>query len=668
MASNTALPRDENPYFAPETSRLAPDLAASTSATGTQRRVHGPGPTTPSGEQPPILSRPRPNTRNNARAVNRQQSSIGLRRIRTRPSQGTLRPAANGGQKANEKRPAQGRQGTDEAADRRRRSTSEPQRPSWLFEQDAGDRDSQHLAPVPEASESATAGRRGSFFAAGRRGSWLRRLPTRQQQQQQQPQETAQQDTEYDSRIVDFLDVVDPEVSTLTSITNLQNSLFIPSLGRFVNRRPTYDISWAQEPTTGGYQDSLQNIPEGSQPQSDGAQRPSAGRAYSITSNVEDTHYAVLPHGASLEGWSKEDVDRLNDHVRHMMHSRRSKFKRSMKGFGRYVSRPLGFLVTLYATLITLFGLAWVLFLIGWIYVGEKQLYVINVIDYILVALFAIVGDGLAPFRVVDTYHMIYIAHYREFSSALQKKKPRKKNQTYLITMLTIVSDRLSWKLRKKLLLPKLRDHNDLPTEAVLPDLEAAHDTASIRSLEPDEEFSVLSPQQQEKLTHHQTKYAKSHTFYRPHETETHFAFPLKLLVVITSLLDLHSCLQISLGACTWGIPYKQRPAALTTVILCCSITVNATAGLLIWIGDRRTRKKDVIERMSRQELTEEAMNKVKKEKEEAEKEEAKKEDHEEGRKSLSLPRLSLDKVAGSFGKKGESSAQRNHDILTEEP
>lgn len=114
-----------------------------------------------------------------------------------------------------------------------------------------------------------------------------------------------------------------------------------------------------------------------------------------------------------LEGWSEEDKAELNDHVRHMMHSRRSKFKRSMKGFGKYMSRPLGFLVTLYATLITLFGLAWVLFLIGWIYVGDRQHYIINVIDNVLVALFAIVGDGLAPFRLVDTYHMGFIAHYR---------------------------------------------------------------------------------------------------------------------------------------------------------------------------------------------------------------------------------------------------------------
>lgn len=42
----------------------------------------------------------------------------------------------------------------------------------------------------------------------------------------------------------------------------------------------------------------------------------------------------------------------------------------------------------------------------GWINVGGRQLYIINVIDNVLVALFAVMGDGLAPFRAVDTYHM----------------------------------------------------------------------------------------------------------------------------------------------------------------------------------------------------------------------------------------------------------------------
>lgn len=333
-----------------------------------------------------------------------------------------MRPVANDWQRIDEQAGREDRRGGNESrgADGRRRSTSEPQRPTWVNEPSSADGVPQHLAAVPEASES-NSNRRGNFLGAVRRGSWLSRFPSRQQQPQQEQQDPhaqhiADQQREYDSRIVDLLDVVDPEVSTLTSMTNLQNSLFIPSLGRFVNRRPTYDISWAppNANASGAQPGSLEDINEEPRRRRDGDRPSTGGRAHSITSNVESTHYAVLPHGASLEGWSKEDVDRLNDHVRHMLHSRRSKFKRSLKGFGRYVSRPLGFLVTLYGTLITLFGLAWVLFLIGWIYVGEKQLYIINIIDYTLVALFAIVGDGLAPFRAVDTYHMIYIAHYRK--------------------------------------------------------------------------------------------------------------------------------------------------------------------------------------------------------------------------------------------------------------
>ena len=189
----------------------------------------------------------------------------------------------------------------------------------------------------------------------------------------------------------------------------------MPSLGRFVNRRPTYDLSFVER-IPGAFPEVPEE--EGPEPTEADVSRPpsAAGRAYSITSEITPSHYAVLPSGASLEGWTQEEVDQLNDYVRHMLHSRRSKLKRSMRAFGKYVRRPLGFAVTLYATLITLFGLAWVLFLIGWIYVGDKQLYVINIIDNILVALFAIVGDGMAPFRAVETYHLMWIVHYCECS------------------------------------------------------------------------------------------------------------------------------------------------------------------------------------------------------------------------------------------------------------
>jgi hypothetical protein len=185
----------------------------------------------------------------------------------------------------------------------------------------------------------------------------------------------------------------------------------VPSLGRFVNRRPTYDISFARK-IPGAFPELSDD--ETVEPTEPATRQTTLNRTYSITSEITPSHYAVLPSGASLDGWTREEVDQLNDHVRHMLHSRRSRLKRSMKAFGKYVRKPLGFAVTLYGVLITLFGLAWVLFLIGWISVGDRQLYVINVIDNVLVALFAIVGDGLAPFRAVDTYHMIHIVYYRK--------------------------------------------------------------------------------------------------------------------------------------------------------------------------------------------------------------------------------------------------------------
>jgi hypothetical protein len=126
-----------------------------------------------------------------------------------------------------------------------------------------------------------------------------------------------------------------------------------------------------------------------------------------------------------------------------------------------------------------------------------------------------------------------------------------------------------------------------------------------------EEDMPGLTAKQRKSLEHHKKKLAKSHSFYKPKETFTHHAFPLKYLIAIVILLDCHSCLQISLGACTWGIDYKTRPFAITTVILCVSITCNVTAGLVITMGDRKTRKKDVVQLLDRQELTNDAIKLV---------------------------------------------------------
>lgn len=94
-------------------------------------------------------------------------------------------------------------------------------------------------------------------------------------------------------------------------------------------------------------------------------ERPNLTHSDTISSTLTDSRYAVMPHGERLHGWSDVEKAELNDLVRHMLHSRRAGFKRSMKGFGQYIRKPLGLFVTVYATLITLFGAAWVLFLIG---------------------------------------------------------------------------------------------------------------------------------------------------------------------------------------------------------------------------------------------------------------------------------------------------------------
>ncbi|EZG09592.1 hypothetical protein H106_01469 [Trichophyton rubrum CBS 735.88] len=479
----------------------------------------------------------------------------------------------------------------DDVVALRRRSSSEPQRPNF------GNDGAAEYMPMTTVAEEGPS--KYAQIEAGR-GRWRSASASamsslRLAKAGQEGVGNVNDGKEYDSRVVNLLDVVDPEVSTLTTLTNVQNSLFVPDLGRFVNRQPTYNLT---RPRSDSVESIISAVSEEEEETStsDTEEPPRAKRTETITSNLSVSRFAVLPEGTTLDGWDPSDKWEINDHVRHMLHSRRSKFKRGMKGFWQYVQKPLGFLVTLYAILITSFGLAWVLFLIGWIYVGDRQLYAINVIDNVLVALFAIVGDGLAPFRAIDTYHMIYIAYYH----------------------------RLTWRLRRKQDLPKLKNPNDLP-EAPLEDVirSAAKENEidmelaarDVMTNDKEAEYSVLTPEQQKKLTHHSNKFSKSHTFYKPHETTTHHAFPVRLLIAVVILLDFHSIFQITLGACTWGIDYRVRPTALTTTILCLSISCNIASGIVIMVGDRMTRKKEVIEKILRQQLTQEAIKKVEKKK-----------------------------------------------------
>lgn len=459
---------------------------------------------------------------------------------------------------------------------------------------------------------------------------------------------------------------LDPEVQTLSTLTNVQNSLFVPDLGPWINRRPTYVLSQREAAPTGrrgraatvAAERQEEQLPEPIEelprfetgvetPRSEGVPA-TLRRSDTITSRLTDSHYAALPHGISLEDWTEEEKMELDDRVRHMLHSKRSRFKRTMKGFGQYVRRPLGFFVTLYAVLITLFGLAWVLFLIGWIYVGDKQVYTIHIIDSVLVALFAVMGDGLAPFRAIDTYHMSFVIHYSRKIEKAKKKKLKEKEAAMAqaagegsvelthyasgdplaaypgaptLELQGIgtepqsvnASVNASASASVERIATSTSTLNLATATAPPPDPEQAivDQNGDVEAAKLDIEYDEDSPltfKQWKRMRHHQKKLAKSHSFYKPDETFTHFAFPLPYLIAIVILLDCHSCLQISLGATTWGIDYHHRPFAITTVILCVSIACNITAGLTIMIGDRKTRKKDVWKLLTRQELTGDAI------------------------------------------------------------
>lgn len=390
--------------------------------------------------------------------------------------------------------------------------------------------------------------------------------------------------------------VSDPEVSTLTTLNNVQNSLFIPNFGRFYDRRPTYVLTQS-ETTSSDEEEAIRKGPfEVEDTSAEKVEQDATSNLHppqnshlkrtntisSVLTGVSEGHnYAVLPHGASLPGWTAEEKALLNDRVRHLLHSRRAKFRRGMRGFGRYVRQPVGFLITLYAFLLTFWGAAWVLFLIGWIGVGGRQAYFIEICDQILTALFCVVGIGMAPWRAIDTYHMAFVAKYAH----------------------------KTWRVRRERGLPALKNHNELPARP------PAHPWEThAEQQQQEDELPVLNSTEQTKLEHHQSKLSSSHTFYKPHETDTHHAFSVRLLIAIVTLLDCHSLFQMALGGTTWGIYYKDRPKALTAVILSCSISCNITAGVLISIGDRRSRKKLVVEQMFRQDVTQDALKDLRKE------------------------------------------------------
>ena len=97
----------------------------------------------------------------------------------------------------------------------------------------------------------------------------------------------------------------------------------------------------------------------------------------------------------------------------------------------------MGFILTTYISLIASWGIVIFLLIVNWVHVEpyHRRRVWIEVCDQVLCALFVLRGVGFMPFRVVDTYRMAHIAHFHF----------------------------LTYKRRKLLNLPRLKNENELP-------------------------------------------------------------------------------------------------------------------------------------------------------------------------------------------------------------
>ncbi|KAJ1308411.1 hypothetical protein OPQ81_004116 [Rhizoctonia solani] len=315
-------------------------------------------------------------------------------------------------------------------------------------------------------------------------------------------------DLHHHDDVVEHLSVIDNHISTVSNLSNVSNSIIIPNLPIY-SRRPVV---------------TLPTLPE------------------------DDT--------AVEKGKPKDNLDR---HVEDVLTNRR-KIKRALAGFWDYIKTPMGFISFVYGFLCAFWGAAIVIFLAKIINLHneDRQGFWVEVSSQIENALFTVTGVGLIPWRVIDTYRIAKIWHYRQVTR----------------------------RLRRKAGVPALIDGNDLPDPIYNPNY-----------------IHVLSERQQEDLHYQQQKFMASQTWYRPHETETHKAFPIKTALFICLFIDFNSVFQCMLCGCMWGLNRFERPAWTTGTLIPASFLCGIAAGVLIWRGGNQTKKVQEVEQRLRDAL-----------------------------------------------------------------
>ncbi|KAG1783240.1 hypothetical protein EV702DRAFT_1060773 [Suillus placidus] len=181
--------------------------------------------------------------------------------------------------------------------------------------------------------------------------------------------------------IVDHLDVIDPQVATVSSLANAANSILIPP-SSFYSRKPAMALFYP-----GGRQ----------------------GR------DLESTGHAQF----EFDGMD-ESLDR---HVEDVL-TGRSKVKRTLQGVWSFLKTPMGIITGIYGFLVVFWGAALVLFLLRWINLHNPntQGFWVEVCSQVECGLFTVTGIGLIPARALDTYRICKIWHYKHKTAKLRDK------------------------------------------------------------------------------------------------------------------------------------------------------------------------------------------------------------------------------------------------------
>ncbi|TFL05874.1 hypothetical protein BDV98DRAFT_542085 [Pterulicium gracile] len=302
--------------------------------------------------------------------------------------------------------------------------------------------------------------------------------------------------------IVEHLDVIDAQVATVSNLTNAANSILIPPLA-FYSRKPVVTL------------------------------------------------FAPPPADMDSEKYGNGAGDSLDRHVDDVL-KRPSKIRRTLRGVWSFLKTPMGIITGIYGFLVVFWGAAIVLFLGKLINLhnSNTQGFWVEVSSQVVNGLFTVTGVGLIPFRILDTYRIYRIWHFKRRTS----------------------------KLRRQAGLPQLLDVDDLPDPYY--DVNYVH---------------VLTDEEQKELHRHQVKFHHSQTWYRAHGTDTHRAFPINTALVICLFNDGNSVFQVILCATMWSMNRFERPAWSTGLLIPASFLCGIAAGIFIWRGGQKTRRREEI-------------------------------------------------------------------------